>query len=294
MKTMVFDRARNQLYEEDQYGRKQLLFLYGTVLGRVLLGLFVSPAFSKINAIYNNSRFSVKKIEPFIEKYHIDREAFEEKEYRSFNDFFVRKQKQGRLDNMEKSQFIAVADSKLLVFPIGSLMQVKIKNIKYTLPNILRSKKLANQYKDGLLFVFRLTVDDCHRYCFPDDGERIAVKKIRGFLHTVSAAATKKYPVYCENSREIAVLRTDHFGLVTQIEVGAMLVGKIVNKARVQFQKGEEKGYFEMGGSTILVLVQKGVLQVDRDILEYSERGIETRVKMGEQVALLAEGYHRS
>ena len=41
--------------------------------------------------------------------------------------------------------------------------------------------------------------------------------------------ALDQLPVYTENSREYTVIKTDTFGPVVQMEVGAMLVGRIVN-----------------------------------------------------------------
>ena len=61
-----------------------------------------------------------------------------------------------------------------------------------------------------------------------------------------------------------------------------MMVGKIVNHKKDRFQKGEEKGYFLPGGSTIIILANN--IKVDKDILEYSSKGIETVVKIGEKV----------
>lgn len=43
------------------------------------------------------------------------------------------------------------------------------------------------------------------------------------------------------------------------MEVGAMMVGRITNHEAVPgyVTRGEEKGYFEFGGSTIILLTQK-------------------------------------
>ena len=64
-----------------------------------------------------------------------------------------------------------------------------------------------------------------------------------------------------------------------------MGVGRIVNNHQVYtYKKGEEKGYFEFGGSTIVLLVKKNIINVDKDILENSSEGIETIVKYGEGI----------
>ncbi|MBQ2912006.1 MAG: phosphatidylserine decarboxylase, partial [Clostridia bacterium] len=102
---------------------------------------------------------------------------------------------------------------------------------------------------------------------------------------TVNPIANDYYPIYKENSREYTTLETADFGKLTIIEVGALRVGKIVNnhgKARVK--RGQEKGYFQFGGSTVVVLVKKDKVIIDSDIVENSLADIETIVRMGEKI----------
>ena len=54
----------------------------------------------------------------------------------------------------------------------------------------------------------------------------------------------------------------------------------------VKFKKGEEKGYFEFGGSTIVVLVKKDIITIDEDIYSNSLENIETNVKYGERIGI--------
>ena len=82
----------------------------------------------------------------------------------------------------------------------------------------------------------------------------------------------------------VSFLSTGHFGEVIHIEVGAMLIGKIVNHDITEFSKGEEKGYFEPGGSTIIEIFENDSVKIDEDILAQSRDHIETKVKFGEGV----------
>lgn len=70
------------------------------------------------------------------------------------------------------------------------------------------------------------------------------------------------------------------------MEVGALLVGKIENRTRGQkiVHRGEEKGNFAFGGSTIIVLTRKGTVLPEMRFVEHTREGIETKVKMGERV----------
>ena len=70
------------------------------------------------------------------------------------------------------------------------------------------------------------------------------------------------------------------------MEVGAMLVGRIVNlKESGDVVRGTEKGFFEYGGSTIILLIKKELVNIRSDIAENSKNGTETPVKMGEVIA---------
>jgi phosphatidylserine decarboxylase len=62
-------------------------------------------------------------------------------------------------------------------------------------------------------------------------------------------------------------------------------VGKIVNHHQAaSVKRGQEKGYFQFGGSTVVLLLKKDTLKMDADILENSASGIETVVRFGEKI----------
>ena len=72
------------------------------------------------------------------------------------------------------------------------------------------------------------------------------------------------------------------------MEVGALVVGKISNYHFEEYEhkKGEEKGMFQFGGSTIIVITQKDKVKPSPDILQNSGEDCETIVKMGEVIGL--------
>ena len=281
---MIYNRASKTINEDIQYGGKYLNFLYNNFCGRIFLKLITNPFFSKIYGKYNNIAISKKKINKFIEKYDVDMKEYEKKEYRSFNEFFIRKKKMTSYDK-NKNSFIAPADSKLLVYKITDDMKIKIKQSVYTIEELTLDSTDLEQFRNGNCLVFRLSIDDYHRYCYIDDGITKKIKKIKGELHTVSSISTK-HKVYSHNTRICNYLTTNNFGRIIYIEVGALLVGKINNYNKDKFAKGEEKGYFELGGSTIVILTSDKV-KIDNDIIDYSDKGIETKVKYGERIGEL-------
>lgn len=273
MYNLEYDRYEE--YHED----KRLRFLYNTVFGRIILKIAISKFVSNIYAKYMNSRLSRNKIKKFIKKNNIDMSIYENKKYSSFNDFFKRKIKNNARPIAKG--LIAVADSKLTVYKITKDASFSIKNSIYTVNELIGED--IDEYNGGYALVFRLCVDDYHHYIFPDDGQIISNKKINGVLHTVQPIALKKYKVFSENSREVTKILCNNYGLVSYVEVGALMVGKIVNKKISKFKKGQEKGHFEFGGSTIILLF-KNCININNKILENSKNGIETIVKMGQSL----------
>jgi len=118
------------------------------------------------------------------------------------------------------------------------------------------------------LWQLRLSVDDYHRYIYPVSGRRSHERTINGVFHTVQPIALEHCPVYKENTRKYCIIKTNEFGTILMMEVGAMMVGRITNhEAEPGYvTRGEEKGYFEFGGSTIILLTQKGAVLPRKNI----------------------------
>lgn len=259
---------------------KGLSFLYNNIFGRIILKIMISSFIANIYAKYMNSGFSRYKIKKFIKKNNIKIEDYEECKYKSFNDFFIRKIKKEKRQIENGS--IAISDAKLSVYKIDKELKLNIKNSVYTIEELVQEN--IDEFKNGYALVYRLCVDDYHHYIFPSDGKIISNKKIQGELHTVQPIALKKCKVFSENTREVTMLNTKDYGLVSYIEVGAMLIGKIVNENVSTFKKGEEKGHFEFGGSTIILLFQEDKIKINEKILENTENDIETIVRLGQNI----------
>jgi len=280
-------RLRNGKLIKEKNGQDRVLeILYGTAAGRLLLKPLTLPVVSKVAGAFLSTSLSCVLIEPFIRKNSIDMTQYEPVKYKSYNDFFTRKIKAKlRLVDAEPTHFISPCDSKLTVLPITQDSRFTLKYTTYTVASLLKNEKLAKEYVGGYAMIFRLTVDDYHRYCYVADGIKEDNVFIPGVLHTVNPLANDYFPIYKENSREYSILHTKEFGDIVMMEVGALLVGKIVNHhGKYRVLRGQEKGYFEFGGSTVVLLVKKDTVQMDADILENSVQNIETVVKFGEKI----------
>ena len=283
----VYDRSSGECRDEPQYGDAGLRFAYGTRVGRWLLPLIaVRHWFSSANAVARRMPRSKREIPAFVDAHGVDLGEFEDRPFRSFADFFTRAFRAGARPVPAGEVLISPAESRVTYAGIDDATRVTIKGYSYGVDELLGDAEMARRFAGGTCLVFRLAIEDCHRYSYVDDGVTVSSRRIRGVLHTVSAASAR-YGIYRENTRTWELLRTERLGDIVQMEVGAMLVGRIRNHGKASFSRGEEKGWFELGGSTIVLLLAKGVVSIDDDIVEWSRRGTEVKVRLHERVGTL-------
>ena len=276
---------RKELVQEPEVGAGAIRFAYGNPFGRFLAKTVLCRKFvSDVYAAWQRSGLSKKKVRKFMAQYNITTEDCTEREFPNFNAFFTR-QRKDYVNQTADTELPAIADSKLTALPIGDNNRFVIKGVPYTAAELLEDSALAEEYRGGLCLIFRLSPDDYHRYVYPDSGTQEPCRHIAGVLHTVNPIAADM-KVYRRNARTVQCLHTAHFGDVLQMEVGALLVGKIVNHEEnaASFTKLQEKGYFAYGGSTVILLLKKDTVCMDEDILNYSAQGIETKVRLGERI----------
>ena len=287
MSNLWKDRQGNIVPGEDTQD-KTLSFLYNTGLGRCLTSVMIRPWVSKTAGLLMDSKLSAAAIPSFIKSNKIDMKCYEDRQFRSFNDFFTRQVREGvRPVDMEPTHLISPCDCKLSVFPITDDLKVKVKGTVYTMESLLRDNQLAQRFQGGTFLLFRLTKDDYHRYCYMDSGKKSCNVRIPGVYYTVNPIACSQFPIYKENTREYTLLETENFGNILMMEVGATMVGRIVNyHGESAVTRGQEKGRFEFGGSTIIALLEKDAAIMDEDLWENTKNGDETIVRMGEKIGI--------
>lgn len=262
-----------------------LRFLYGNFFGRVLLKVLCRRWISFTVGAFLSTPLSRPLIAPFVKKNDIDLSDYEGGPYDTFNDFFSRRIKEGKRPLSGDIRDVASpCDGKLSAFRISRDTVIPVKQSEYRIEDILKDKTLAEKYCNGVCLVFRLGVDDYHRYSFPVDGRIVEKRKIKGELHTVRPIALETVPVFARNSREYCLIETDGLGDVLQMEVGALLVGRIENRDTDVAVKGAEKGMFLFGGSTVILLFEKDRVFIEERYFESTARNLEITVKSGETV----------
>lgn len=256
-------------------------FLYGTPIGRFLLSLVQKCGIDKLIVKFLCSPCSKPLIRRYVKRYKISLREFQEQSFRTYRDFFVRKRKRIEID-LTPSHLVSPCDSYLSAFPIQEDSSFFIKGSHYRLCDLLQDTALSKTYHGGCCLIFRLCASDYHHYCYIDNGFHGENHFIPGKLHSVQPIACEKYPVYTQNRRVWSLLDTEHFGPVVQTEIGALIVGGIVNeRENAHFRKGEEMGHFELSGSTIVLLFQKDRICLAPRYSKALSGGREIRVKQG-------------
>jgi len=284
------DRKDGRVKTEKVPGEKTLRWLYHTGVGRLSLNLMLKRKFVSVWAgKYMDSKRSAQRIGRFVEEQGIDLSEFQPgkiSEFKTFNQFFYRKLRPG-VRNIG-ADIVSPADGKILVFPeIDDTASFFVKSFDFTLSSFLQNKTLAKKYSGGSMAIVRLAPADYHRFHFPAHGNASASKKINGYYFSVSPLALKnELRIFCENQREYCTLSTSNQGNILLAEVGAAMVGSIIqsyNPGKVQ--KGQEKGYFSFGGSSLVLLFEKNKIQFDKDLIANTKKGLETSILMGENIA---------
>ena len=291
------DRISKREETEKVYGKVFLDLLYGSSCLSRLFSFFLLPLFSRISffselyGYFQKSRLSRKKIVPFINSYKIDTTEFQDQpdSYRSFNDFFIRKLKPSCRPIANGNDVAMLpADARYLVYPqIDKADGFLVKGQKFRLEDFLQDSECARRYSQGAMVIARLCPTDYHRFhfsfnCIPD-----TPRLINGPLYSVNPIALKRnIHILSENKRMITVLNTKSFGTVLYIEVGATYVGSINQTftPKEHYAKGDEKGYFSFGGSTLVLLFEPGRIQFDQDLIDASKRKIEVRGLFGQSL----------
>ena len=263
-------------------------FLYGTVLGRTILKLVQITGADQGIVRFLRSRWSRPLISWQARKSHIPLTKEQKDSYDSFRDFFARSREKLFIDRTQ-GHLISPCDGWLSYYPIRKNSSFAIKGSHYQLEDLLHDEELSGNYQGGDCLVFRLGPSDYHHYCYIDDGYQGENHEIEGTLHSVQPIACRKYPVFVLNRRCWSLLDTNHFGPVVQTEIGALVVGGISNdQQNAFFYRGMEKGHFELAGSTIILLFEKGRIHLrpefDSGIREQREIRVHQGMWIGEQL----------
>ena len=279
------DRRSGERVAESVMGDRALRFAYETLLGRTLWPvLFGSGAVSAMMGHRYDSPKSKKDIAKLAAIPGCRAEEAEKPigEYASFNDFFTRRLKPGSRPLGEG--IVSPADGRLRLF-LGADADTPfpLKGATRSLRGVFAADAPKGLYD---VAVTRLAPVDYHRFHFPCDcTSEGPVRAIPGEYHSVNPIALLRRPdVYADNERQILKCRAS-FGDFWLVDVGAFGVGTIIQTFKGDAHaKGDEKGYFKFGGSTVILVAKAGAIRFDDDLVKNSAENLETRVLCGERI----------
>ncbi|NOT77471.1 MAG: phosphatidylserine decarboxylase [Bacteriovoracaceae bacterium] len=301
MEIKFYNRISGKVEGELVYGDKFIEWLYQTPSGKGLSELICKAPISKIYGFLQNLPISSQKVEPFIEKFNINMQdylpeegASEHRPYSSFNQFFIRRFRPGKRPfTLRPSELAAFSEARYYGYEkINPEETVPVKGVNLSPKNLISNSQWEKTFEDGPLLLARLCPVDYHRYHYPDNGVILDDFRIHGNYHSVNPLALKsKGDILITNERHVTILETENFGKLAYIEVGATCVGKIIQSKPLtkgeKFFRGEEKGYFLFGGSTVIVVGEKGKWKPSEDILTNTRKGLETYLHLGTTVATI-------
>ncbi|MAF77607.1 MAG: phosphatidylserine decarboxylase [Halobacteriovoraceae bacterium] len=295
MEIKYFNREKGEVENEKVYGSEAVNWLYDSASGKMLTTFLVKKPLSKLYGALQSHGMTKKKVKPFIKDFNINMEEYlpeegrtEASPYSSFNQFFIRRFKEGKRPFAEGPKFPAFSEARYFGYDaLTDDETIPVKGKFLTAKALLANDKWAPFFEEGPCLLARLCPVDYHRFHFPDDGEVLDFYPVEGALHSVNPLALKKVPeIFSINERAVTIFETKHFGKLAYVEVGAICVGKIIQsrEMRGEFKRGEEKGYFLFGGSTVIVLGEKGKWKPDDIVLEHTKKGMEVYQKLGSQI----------
>lgn len=291
-----FNKMTGKMDVEKVYGDKMVEWLYQSNTGKALSEVLVKPWLSNFYGSLQNTSWSKGKIKPFIKDFNIPIDDFLPEEgrdqadpYSSFNQFFIRRFKPGKRQ-YPQDHHVMGAPAEARYFAYESIQDdelIPVKGKFLNSPLLLANTKWEQIFKDGPCLLARLCPVDYHRYHYPDHGKVLDHYPVHGKLHSVNPLALKeKADIFATNERVVTILETENFGKLAYVEVGAIMVGKIIQSGSLtNFKRGEEKGYFLFGGSTVIVLGEKGKWKPDELMLQNTKKKIETYVHLGAPLA---------
>ncbi|MEM9272467.1 MAG: archaetidylserine decarboxylase [Cyanobacteria bacterium P01_F01_bin.143] len=290
-KISYYLRHTGEIVTEDILGENMLRWFYEDSFGSTVFNyLFNNRIFCQVIGKLQDSSWSSRLIPEFVEKYQINLSELELElgQYHSFNAFFSRKLKSDARKFVADSQiFCSPGDGKILVYSeLSEATKIPVKGSLITIDSLLANQDLVQQFYGGSAFVLRLAPYDYHRFHFPDHGEAQAAKYIEGEYHVVNPIALNQIPeIFCRNKRTITEFFSQNFGKIAYVEVGANVISSIVQTySPGKVTKGQEKGYFQYGGSTIILLFEPGIINFDEDLIHYSAKDMEVQLFAGNQI----------
>jgi phosphatidylserine decarboxylase len=191
----------------------------------------------------------------------------------------------------DESAVVAPADSRMVCGSFEDGAALFIKGKFFDLEELLGGGSWWRRFADGDWAVFRLTLDKYHYNHAPVSGVVKDFFVLDGACHACNPAAVVEVVTpYSKNRRHVTIIDTDvpggsQVGVVAMVEVAALMIGDIVQcysdekyaspkpmTPGMFLRRGSPKSRYRPGGSTDVLLFERGRVHVSPDLVRTQQR----------------------
>lgn len=251
-------------------------------LYRLLIELTNGKWSSIVLKKFARSRTSRFIVPSFAKIYNLKQDEMENmlEQYGTLHELFIRTLKKDSRSIDERTDSV-VSPVDAVIEDVGEIRdtsEIMVKGKIYSIEEMLGNLDSIKKYINGKYMILYLSPSHYHRIHSP----------VTGIVKKQWTLGSKSYPVnklglkygvrtLAKNYRVITEVETDA-GHVAVVKVGAMFVNSIETTHKgTSLEKGEEMAYFSFG-STVVLLFEKGIFQLESSIHTPKE------IKVGERI----------
>lgn len=217
---------------------------------------------------------------------HIDEFIIPQGGFKTFNQFFIRTLKPGVrpiADPTDDSVLVSPADALVNMIDNQLTLEKKLHikhNLYLNVKQLLDNSKYAAHFENGTAVSCILMPNIYHHYHAPITGQVVesnenvqgqyfGIEDFPGFFHGGDVGYEAPYNYFEHFRRGYLVIKTKKYGYVGMVPVGLNTISSVVFKEPykhiqpganpVPIYKGEEVGFFQYGGSLVILLFEPGV-----------------------------------
>lgn len=246
-----------------------------------------------VKFIENRGKFldtqeSAKGISTFSKdrRFHMEEAAQNPGGWMSFNQFFARALKPGRrpiTGLCDDTVIVSPADSVFKrASPISDNLNITVKNIPFSIAELLKDSPYKDRFEGGSFMHGFLNVTDYHRFHTPVGGVIREVRNIPGKVY-LDVGRKENGTYFAKDGtgyqftqqRGFIIIESPEVGFVAVLPIGMAQVSSVMLNAEVgsTLTKGEEFGFFQFGGSDIIMLFQKGRVNITAEKGKHYNQG---------------------
>lgn len=200
--------------------------------------------------------------------------------FKSFNQFFTRTIKEGKR-RFEPNSLASPVDgvAYILEEEISPNSIMSVKDDKLSLTKLFGDQPIANEFIGGSAALLFLGAMDYHHFHAPVSGNLIYQRLLAGTYE----GEIMPIKDLLQHRRGVMVIESELFGKVAIIPFGMYVISSVhlLKEEGQSVEQGDDLGYFQYGGSTVIVLTQAD----KANFLQYLSYEENKTVKAGNTIA---------